>query len=135
MASECSDHGPYSKQPLAYGVRVTTIDKIRHKNVGDWTYEDFKILALTADTGNDDSNLLILFHELLEARLCQKHGITNEVVDAFDKHNQGEDEPGDLPGCPYRPHHQAAMKLEELAALLLGVDWKAHEKRIAKLAG
>jgi hypothetical protein len=124
------------KKPfLNYGVRVTSIDNIRNNGIGDWRYTPHQILAYTADTGDADSNLLIIIHELIEARLCQKHGVLPEVVDKFDEHNQNADEPGDLVGCPYRSQHRAAMAVEEYAALMLGVEWRAHEKRIAKAAG
>lgn len=109
------------------------LSKIRNKQAGDWriTPEGFKVLA--ADLKDADMELCLLIHELIEARLCQKFGITDAVVTKFDKTFRGRGEPGDAAGCPYRRQHSAASAIEHHLAVVLGVDWDAYERAIDKL--
>ncbi len=121
------------RRPTQFKISVVPLRTIRHQNVGDWRYSKKLVNALTADTGNDDSNLLVAIHELLEAHLCKKAGITDAMVSRFDKAHQDADEPGDLPDAPYREQHAAAMAAEQFLATVLGVDWEKHERRLTRL--
>ena len=84
---------------------------------------------------DEDFELLVFIHELIEARLCQKRGISFDSITVFDKkfeelRSEGvvtEDvEPGDAPDSPYRLEHQAAETVERVAASVLGVDWSEY---------
>jgi hypothetical protein len=121
------------RAPIQFQIAVLPLRRIRHQNVGDWRYSKKRILAMTADTGNADSNLLVALHELIEAHLCKKARITDAMVSRFDKAHKDADEPGDLPAAPYRDQHAAAMAAEQFLATVLGVDWEKHERRLARL--
>ncbi len=66
---------------------------------------------------------------MVEAYLCQKHGVTDEDVTAWDKAHP-DVEPGDLPGAPYYEQHMFATKIEKLMAKRLGVKWKDYGRAV-----
>lgn len=135
------------------------IKTIPHKaqiypTVGDWTYKDEQVetnfmgaatgkgLALTvmvSEMGRNDYEFLVAVHELIEAYLCWKCGITDQQVTNFDEWFEHEravgntDEPGDAVNAPYRHEHFFATTVERMLAHELGVDWQAYEKRIENL--
>jgi hypothetical protein len=96
---------------------------------------DGTLEIVVSDTGNEDYNVLIALHELVEARLMQKRGIPLRDSDTFDiefekqrelgAHSQ-TDEPGNDPRCPYRREHFTADVVERIVAHELGVDWKLY---------
>lgn len=120
-------------------------DDMRYGTLGDWYYknEDYDLrvtgpvlyidVATTRDIlGNmappdaftEDQMFLIALHELIEVKLCEARGITQDMVDSFDLHfeEQGLDgEPGDHPNAPYRAEHRFAMIVEHLMAHELGM--------------
>jgi len=83
--------------------------------------------------------LLIAIHELVEVALCQHAGITQEMVDEFDKKfeaNRPEnffDEPGDDPNAPYHRQHCLATGIERILAAALEVTWKDYENELESL--
>lgn len=95
----------------------------RYDTLGDWFFDksngDLTIRVTGADVLDQDEVFLIAFHELIEAKLCLKHGVTQGAVDAFDMAFKGEGEPGDDPAAPYQREHRAAMILEHAMALFL----------------
>lgn len=111
----------------------------RYETVGDWFYWDRTLYIKVSETGNDDYNYLIALHELVEAWLCKRHGITQESVDEFDKLyevNRAEDdlsEPGDDPNAPYREQHCTATGIERIVCAALGVPWKLYEETLERL--
>jgi hypothetical protein len=82
---------------------------------------------------------LIAVHELVEALLCEKAGITPADVDEFDFAWQriqapGEvTEPGNDPIAPYHRQHRFASIVEELMAMELGVDWSSYSSEVNSL--
>ena len=105
----------------------------RYDTVGDWvTSEDGDLKIIVSSLGHADSEFLVALHELVEAYLCQKRGISAEEVDKFDLASSA-DEPGDDPLAPYYQEHQFAMLIERLVAHELGVDWNEHEKRLSEV--
>ena len=98
---------------------------------GDWRDKgDALVISVTGTDLSDDQTFLIALHELVEAHLCRKRGITAEAVDAFDKAwiaahpgylDGTEGEPGDDPAAPYRREHRQAMLVEHLVADMLGI--------------
>ena len=55
----------------------------RYQTVGDWEPGNPAKITVS-EMGNDDYEFLVMVHELIEFYLCQKHGITSEMVDKFD---------------------------------------------------
>lgn len=123
----------------------TTIETIEHNmqrypTCGDWyTNELGQTVIKVSETGNPDYNFLIGLHELVEQYLCQKRGITQELIDKYDQAFEANrvegnnDEPGDAAGAPYRLEHFFATNIERLMAAELGVNWKTYEDTIYNL--
>jgi len=95
---------------------------------GDWFVnpEGDLVIRVIGETLDDPEVFLFAFHELVEAKLCEAHGVSQKRVDAFDLQAQSylppDREPGDLPECPYRKEHRQAMLCEHLLANFLGLD-------------
>jgi hypothetical protein len=124
---------------------IETIDhkKQRYPTVGDWIVEaDGTRHIYVSDMGNDDYAFLVGLHEMIEQRLCEKRGITQESVDSFDKKFEGDrakgkhgedDEPGDDPKAPYRREHFFATNIEALMCDQLGVNFQVYEAAVYSL--
>lgn len=116
-------------------------DQQRYETVGDWIVDEKTgdITILVSDMGDEDYNVLVALHELIEVKLCQKRGITQKEVDEFDKafeekrEEGNEDEPGDDAAAPYRKEHFFATNVEALMAGELGVVWKDYEEKVYSL--
>lgn len=95
---------------------------------GDWLYESDGTLVIRSigASFDDPETFLFALHELVEAYLCRREGVSQEAADEFDARiddQLGEDdEPGDHPGAPYRTQHRRAMLIEHLMASFLGLD-------------
>ena len=93
---------------------------------GDWFWDEKGYLHIQVacdgdlNPWDDEQSFLIALHELVEARLCFKAGVTQGAVDCFDKAFTGEGEPGDDPAAPYQTQHRSAMLVEHLMAMFLG---------------
>ena len=91
---------------------------------GDWYFcphtGDLHIKVAGVDVWDQEDVFLIALHEMIEARLCFKAGVTQGAVDSFDAAFTGEGEPGDDPAAPYRKQHRAAMLIEHATALFMG---------------
>jgi hypothetical protein len=116
----------------------------RYPTVGDWQSKEVagkpEISVLVSNLGYEDYNFLIAIHELIEAYLCWKRGITDEEVTRFDKRfeelrkdKEVDGEPGDDPYAPYKREHFFATNIERQLAHELGVDWGRYEERIGSL--
>lgn len=113
--------------------------RIRSEQSGDWYYDGDTFIIYARNDIPKASQLAILVHELIEAYLCRKHGVTDEAVSAFDdkyeaerkegKHKE-DDEPGDDPNAPYRIEHQAATHVERAACHALDLSWKTHSQSV-----
>ena len=118
---------------------------VRADQSGDWSYGENVIRAyVVADTYPPESELMIGIHELIEAWLCRKHGVSEEAVVKFDEmyederkagHHKDSDEPGDDPRSPYRLEHQAATHVERAVGAALNVTWREHEQLVTDSAG
>lgn len=92
-----------------------------------------------SDMGNEDYALLVAIHELIEAHLCTKRGISEESVTDFDLEYEGRrregdnSEPGDDSRAPYHREHVFATIIERAVAAELEVDWEEYEKAIYAL--
>ena len=112
----------------------------RYETVGDWeNLPEGSLRISVSDMGNDDYAFLVAIHELVEVWLCNKRGITDEAVSAFDieyeknRPEGDESEPGDHPDAPYRKEHFFATNIERMIALELGVDWEKYSKAVMSL--
>lgn len=124
------------------------IEVIPHKQqaydtCGNWWFNmegDLEIRV--SDMDNPDYEFLIASHEMKEAKLCHKFGISERKITEFDEQFERErkqglhaedDEPGDSPDAPYREYHFFATSLERLEAQAMGVNWEEYEKAIIAL--
>lgn len=116
----------------------------RYNTIGDWWFDDNGDLQIrVSDLQNNDYESLIITHELVEALLCKKRGITADEVTHFDQTFEDmrkqfpgivvDDEPGDSVNSPYHTEHITATALEEFMADELKVDWSKYEKAIKDL--
>ena len=115
-------------------------NKIRADQSGDWWVSvgnQYTIHVL--DTMLPESQLAVAIHELVEAYLCWKHGVTDGDVCAFDEHYEAErkegkhkedDEPGDDPRSPYRKEHAAATHVERAVCHAFELSWQQHEQSL-----
>ena len=109
-------------------------DQQRYETVGDWYYDPDGNLIINVsndhpDYPTKDEQFLVALHELVEVVLCQKRGITQEQVDAYDFAQLGtmhskyiDDEPGDHKDAPYRKEHRFACLIEHLMAHEMGIS-------------
>lgn len=120
----------------------------RYPTCGDWfTDPDGTLRIEVSEEMGDDSCFLVALHELVEAKLAMKAGITVQQVDDFDiayekAHRQGgtlegerldETEPGDDPTCPVFRQHLLATAIERLVCGEMDVDWNEHANRVEAL--
>ena len=111
-------------------IQIETIphEQQRYSTTGDWQWDPEDTLQMHVSTLPDwRFSALIAVHELVEALLCRAHGVTTEMVDAWDMGPGKElDDPGDDPRAPYHREHDFAVGIERLFAHELGVDWNAY---------
>ena len=86
-----------------------------------------------------ESQFLVGLHELIEAYLCHKDGVTDQQVCDHDQmfeeererglHHE-EAEPGDDERSPYRKQHQIATEVEQFVCEKLGISWTEHSQSV-----
>lgn len=100
----------------------------RYNTLGDWQVDSYGDLVIdVSEMGNSDFELLVGVHELIEAALCRKRGITQAQVDAFDLAHPDLDEPGADISAPYYREHKFACLVEKLLADELGIDFAKYD--------
>lgn len=116
-----------------YNVQVIPHASQRYNTGGDYWIDANGVRQIRiSDFEDPDLEYLILIHELIEIKLNEKAGVTDEMVDQFDfeyERNRppgDESEPGDDPRAPYYRQHQFATRVERAMAEQLGVDWDAY---------
>jgi hypothetical protein len=121
-------------------LRTIPHDEQRYETVGDWeNLPDGSLRISVSDMGIEDYAFLVAIHEAVEVWLCNKRGITDEAVSAFDieyeknRPDGDESEPGDHPDAPYRKEHFFATNIERMIALELGVDWAQYDQKVMSL--
>ena len=107
----------------------------RYETLGDWFWDGFILKINSSDLGQWEYEFLIIFHELIEAILCAKHGISQEQVDRFDFAHLELDELGESPEAPYHKEHMIADAFERMMAIHLNVDWIEYEKKCNEVFG
>jgi hypothetical protein len=113
-------------------IEIKTVDPsaMRYPTAGDWEWlpDGALMLKVPEYGGNDVSVLLVAIHEMVEAYLCKRDGISDEEVTKFDTDNPKLEEPGDDPRAPYHRQHMVSMALEREAAIATSTDWATHDK-------
>ena len=112
-----------------------SIRTVRHSQqpyttVGSWRIDGDSLDILVSRVGNADEEFLIGLHELIEAYLCHKHGVSHDEVIEFDvefNKSKKEGEPGNQSDAPYHHEHVYATAIERIVAGELGVDWADHD--------
>src|SRR5215831_16706599 len=112
-----------------------TIDTIPHRDqrydtIGDWYQEGARQIIRISSMGSREYEFLVAIHEMVEAELCRKMGISEQTVDAWDLAHEDEEEPGAMEKCPYREAHMRAEAIERVLASDLGVDWEHYSKTV-----
>lgn len=111
----------------------------RYETVGDYQLRHGQWEITVSDMGNDDYEFLVLLHELVEWKLTQKRGISEESITAFDKQFEEKradgniDEPGNDWNAPYHKEHVFAECIERMVAHEIGVDWEKYDKTVNNL--
>lgn len=124
---------------------IISVKVIPHKaqayeTVGDFLTENGCLIVKVSDMGNRDYEFLVAIHELVEAYLCQKRGITDEEITAFDvafeeKRQPGDlSEPGDSRDSVYQNEHCIATSVERLMCAALGLSWQDYETAVQRLS-
>lgn len=110
---------------MTFRAKIRTKKRMRYDTLGDWPNYDN---ILVAEMGNEDYELAVGIHELIEAHLCKRNGITPEQVDEFDMKWEVNTEPGDEPEAPYAKEHAAATEVEKAVCKALGIDWDTYDQ-------
>jgi len=115
-----------------YNADIRTIPhrEQRYDTVGDFFADSATMKIYVSSMGIREYEVLVAVHELVEAELCRKMGITEQMVDAWDLAHEDEDEPGALPDCPYREAHLRAEAIERVLANDLAVDWEHYDRTV-----
>jgi len=158
--------------PLKINVETIPHNCQRYETVGDWTFEPdgtlnvnvsemFAVERFMQDimiggsytnprqveyavkrVEQEDSEFLVAIHEVIEAWLCKKAGITAEQVDEFDMNYAKQPdfdlrteckEPGDDPRAPYHVQHLIAQSIEMMLCAQLGIKWEDHCKAVEEV--
>ena len=124
-------------------IKIIPHNQQRYDSVGDWWWSDDENLEIrVSDLGNWKMEQLVAMHEYLEALICNKSGITEKKITAFDlKYEKDrkrgkytlEQEPGDDPDAPYHIEHFCATTMERINCLLLGVNWDEYNQKVNSL--
>jgi hypothetical protein len=111
-----------------------------YPTVGNYVDGHGFTLITVSDVANEDYEVLVAVHELIEYLLCKKRGIKLADIDAFDMAFEDQrvkglvdGEPGDAPDAPYRKEHRFAENIERQLAYELGVDWADYERTLGAL--
>ena len=106
----------------------------RYNTAGDWTIDvEGNIAIRVSDMGDWRYNAAVAVHELVEALLCRRAGVSQAEVDRFDDGFQGEGEPGDDHDAPYAQQHCFATAVERMLIAALEVPWDEYEKAVEGL--
>lgn len=108
----------------------------RYNTCGDWQFDEEGNLNIkVSDTQNTFMNFLLGRHEMDEAMLCLRYGVTTKQVDDYDfvHPEAGSDSFSDNLDAPYAEYHNDALAAEWVMARLLGVSWKSYNDTIEQL--
>jgi hypothetical protein len=123
------------KEMKEFHIKTIPHSEQRYPTVGDWFETDPEHAEIrVSDMGNQNAEFLVALHELVEFYLCDKHGVTDEMVTAFDKaHLECDEDSGDLPEAPYRKEHRFATSVERHVCAALGMSWQHYNDLVANV--
>lgn len=107
----------------------------------EWT-EDGMLVVFISDMNNEQYTFLVAIHEIIEAYLCKKRGITIDSINKFDEqfekdritYQWGNDvEPGHDKKAPYLKEHVFAENVEKQLAKQSRIDWERYAKTVNDL--
>ena len=117
-------------------INIKTIPQIeqRYATAGDyWWDKDGSLQIRVSELGNEDMEYLVAIHELTESYICEKRGIKETDIMAFDIAHSDSDDPGTLLDAPYYKEHLFASAIEMLIAEQLNINWQEYDNEILKL--
>ena len=99
----------------------------RYPTLGDYIeMENAWVFYITKMSGL--RSIFVLIHEIWECFLCERDGIKEPDISAFDIGNPELDDPGLDPGAPYHTQHMQSDVLERACCVMAGDDWNEYEK-------
>lgn len=114
-------------------IEVIPHSEQRYDTCGDWQFaENGDLTIKVSETGGMWMDFLIGRHEMDEAMLCLRFGVTEKMVDDYDlTHSEaGGDSFSENSDAPYAKFHNDALAAEWIMARLLGVDWNNYTKTL-----
>jgi hypothetical protein len=116
-------------------ITIETIphDQQRYETIGDWLFDGDDLHIKVSALGDARMEALVGIHELIEALVCDKAGIAEADVSAFDIAHPELDDPGGDRRAPYHTQHVFAECIERLIAQELGVNWGDYDTRVQAL--
>lgn len=115
----------------------------RYETIGDWFFKEDDLMVKVSDLGNIYYEWFVAEHEINEALMCKKDGISEKQVSDYDKAFEqlrkeypeliGEQEPGDMISAPYNSQHKRATQIESVSVSLHGENWDEYEKAVNNL--
>jgi hypothetical protein len=108
-----------TKQPGRVVVDFISHSNQRYDTVGDWYYDKGMLRIMVSydhpDLQTETEQEAVVLHELIEAWLCHRAGVTQKQVDEFDfAWTDGHAEPGECKAAPYHRQHMAADLMERM---------------------
>ncbi len=116
----------------------------RFTTIGHWFVKNDVLTIQISQEICWENKVLTLLHELIEAAICIRQGITTEQCDAFDALFEAEYalgiwpksvEAGFDPRCPYGKGHVWGTRFERLACWAVGVSKKKLDAECNALMG
>jgi hypothetical protein len=119
-------------------IEIKAIDPsaIRYSTCGDWEWLPDGSLQISVPDygGQDNSAFLVALHEMAEAWMCRKSGITEEEVNSWDIAHPDAIEPAEEEGSPYADEHAIATQVELKVCAGLNMDWNKHNDWVGNAA-
>jgi len=119
-------------------IEIKAIDPsaIRYSTCGDWEWLPDGSLQISVPDhgGQDNSAFLVALHEMAEAWMCKKSGITEEEVNRWDISHPDAIEPAEEVGSPYADEHAIATQVELKVCAGLNMDWNKHNDWVGNAA-
>jgi hypothetical protein len=134
---------------MKINIEVIPHKEHRYETVGDWWLDAEGVLQVRVSKMSDSRySALVVIHELAEVLIesVKRTGqlvVPQSLVDETDKFDKAyeaarepdneEGEPGCEPTCPVYQGHMAASAIENIAAMLLGINYNEYADEIASL--
>ena len=114
-------------------IEINFIDQSdqRYPTAGDWAYDGETLILKISKMPKEVWQHAILIHEITEALLCYRAGVSQAAVDAFDMGpGKDLDEPGFDERAPYRVQHAWADVCERCFIAATGESWSQYDQAV-----